>query len=237
MASDESRSSIVAWLGLVIALLALSWNIVGYISTQHEKAEARKEVINIESRRVNEDYSTLLFEIRPVSRMSLGWGIGVYWDVLIINNSENTVSLKSYKLMGRLLSHDYDMGLFDCSYNPLNLPISIGPKDGKRFYLFSTLKVQLPRYIELKYPKPSEIPSIGAFFDSLYSEGCDCFGNEVKYNWGKRYLVADGDNIRDQEIILQFVTGQGNMVQDTLSWYESNRIRFPKLWPEIPSEL
>lgn len=224
-----------AWTGALTGIISLLIISAQYFQQMTEREESRKEKIILSGSRVNHDYATVLSRTGASRGYPRGL-LSVFWDILIINNSEMDISIKSYKLIciePQNVVFDYDEGLFLPNFEPATRKLIIPAGQSTNLYLKANLLLPW-NVLEKAYEKfgwnIASIDSISSFFKFLYSNDVDCFGNHISTIWGEKSLVFS-DETRNQKFLFSITTGRNTVMQDTLFWYKKDKEHY-YLWPK-----
>ncbi len=201
------------------------------------------EHLVVYSERVNDDYPTEFRHEVSVSRTMPGPAfVLALWDVTVINNGQRDVSLVGYTVrpLGDLprvgpYYEPYDQGIVNVETNdPVKLPVNLAVGHAFRFRVRSFIVVPANVAIKLRPQIPWKTTLGEIFFNFLYAQGIDCFGNEVSPGPGGYHLLEHTPPM-DQQLQFNIRTGRGTTLSDTLTWYKGPSTSEPWPHPQRPT--
>lgn len=191
------------------------------------------ENLTIHTSRLHNDYDT---EIIPFNVTDFPAILPVYFDCILTNNGENTLSILKYDLE-QINNKDYPMsyysymngGLFDSTGNQVQFPLNIDSKKSYKFYLKVGIAIHPDAYVLISNNfTPFTTISIMEITSHLAINGMDSYGNSIEplTDQGNYYgfQVPNLENVHEQIFLITFTTGSGNDFIDTFSWYKLNDI-------------
>jgi len=191
------------------------------------------ENLTIHTSRLHNDYDT---EIIPLNVTNFPAILPVYFDCILTNNGENTLSILKYDLK-QINNKDYPRsdysymngGLFDSTGNQLQFPLNIDSKKSYKFYLKVGIAIHPDAYVLISNNfTPFTRYSIMEITSHLAINEMDSYGNSIEpLTYQGNYYgfqVPNLENVHEQIFLITFTTGSGNDFIDTFSWYKLNDI-------------
>lgn len=219
------------------AFLLASETIYSFLAGTHDEndiiieyptMQPNEEILTIYTSRIHSDYD---IEIIQLNLTYLPAILPVYFDCILTNNGEETISILDYELIQ--INTDYPIsdysymneGLFESTGEKLQFPLNIDSKKSYKFYIKVGIAIHPDAYalISNNFTPLTRI-SINEINSYLAMNGMDLYGNSVDpiIRQGE-YLGAEGpnlENLQEQIFLITFKTGRGNYFNDSLYWYK-----------------
>lgn len=226
----------VAFLSLFVVLLGVLISCKTRQVTKEATIPEVKELLSLQTSRVIETYNTEILhevEINGHGTMPHSFFIHAYWDIVLINNGINDLTITKYSI--EPLDKDipsagpyrasFAQGLFDFQTNmPVDLPVSISAGHFihlkvRSFIVILTTETILNVAKHWKQGLPSgKISMWDLFYNYFAKYGVDFFGNNVSA--GPTGITPnDNSKVKDQQLLFRIYTGRGNVSTGILKWY------------------
>ena len=206
-------------LPFVISIIAITLSIITF-------TEKHREVLKISVTRNYSNYKTDIIKVENDKKYPAR--VKMKFNILLINNSEKPVTIRSYKLEevkeNGLENYGKNVcGLINKRGENIEFPFSIDPYKSKRLEITIGLKVAKGSYDILmkNFKSPLQIP-IRDIEKTLLENGTDIYGNEIKVMVKGENTSAYGyykDFMDKQNFILSFKTIRKNVYSTVFSLY------------------
>lgn len=207
----------------IFSIFAFVFSILSFVYTCNESKQKDKEIVDITSKKVFLNEGVKLTKDFPELILHS------FWETILTNNSEKTVSIKEYDIKclknktGIMSYSGLNQGIYDEQLNPLLLPINIAPGESKRIY--SKVGVMISKYateLILKEFDENKSYSFDDIKNRLARDSTDIFGNKliVRFEGEKMVYFTFADRDYNKDVFgISFTSGRNNKYVDILKWY------------------
>lgn len=224
----KTRLLIVLFCVLIVATIGI------VIGTSRNSSEVEEKVlekppisdsVKITSIKTVEESQTHIQEIGDSGVIS------VYWELILSNIGESTLSIVSYdvKQTGQdfpaIMYSGMEQGLYiydNGEFKPLDLPVELSAGNARKVFIRIGLLMtpEATRLIKENFSdKPT--PTLKTISHFLFSSGIDFYGNKVEpLAGGIGYRWPSIDQVREQVFTISFKTARGASVVEQISWYK-----------------
>jgi hypothetical protein len=211
----------------VAALVMIPLALVPIYQTWTARVAAERETVELRTRRYPGDYR---IAIKHVGALQWPGTMTAFWEVLLANNGEKTISVIGYEVLrshgdrGESFYSGIDQGLVDAkTLQPESLPIRLDAGDSRRFLLKVGVIPSASAYPRLvREAARGRRSSYQRVERLLAAEGIDLYGNPVdpRVENGTVQGWALRDTRRQQVFVVRFRTARGSVAREITSWYD-----------------
>ena len=212
------NNTLISVFALLISAISLCFSVYSYKESQVERLNI------IANSFINENYQT------KISLIGHRVVIPIYWDMLLINNSEKTISITDFNVKSNRkdeadISSYFEKYILsnieDFDKNKLNLPIILNSGESLKIYIrFSvlcgkeaSLVLEKKNGLASAQLKKGKLINIDDIQSQLAEKEIDLFDNKIKTNRNDRISSMEIEIINRPEFKISFITGKGGVFE------------------------